>query len=93
MSVTVQIHSFLAFFLYGAIIVIIYDLFLKKKPIKTYLFMIASAFLFMYILYHINGGILHPYFFIILFISCIFSKMCVNLFKKLPNKLKRIYKR
>lgn len=93
MTVGVQLSSFLAFIIYGFALTATYEIFLKKSVCRIYTVTLASALLFTYTLFHINGGILHPYFFIVFIISITISKIAVNLLKKHLKRLRILHKR
>lgn len=89
MTIDAQLCSFLAFGIYGLILGIGYELLLKNSTIKTYFWTIISSFIFSYIIYKVNGGIIHPYFYMVLIVMIFLSKVSVNLVKKHFKLLRR----
>lgn len=92
MNVKIQLASFLAFILYGFLLGTLYELVLKKRKVELYLSFILLSPLFARIIFLVNGGKLHPYFFITFAFSCVFSKVAVNHLKKRLKQLRPITK-
>lgn len=76
MKIDIQIISLLYFFVFGFLIYII-RIFVKKK-IMIYISNILLTLVFLYGLFNINDGIIHPYFIMFYILGIIFSKICVN---------------
>lgn len=88
MTIEVQLISFSAFFSYGIFLAVIYELVLKNRPAFTYIAFIVSSFIFMYILFLINGGRVHPYFIATFILGLLSSKVSVKFIKKRLHILK-----
>ena len=82
MKIDIQIISLLYFFVFGFLIYII-RIFVKKK-IMIYISNILLTLVFLYGLFNINDGIIHPYFVLFYILGIIISKICVN---KVKNKI------
>lgn len=89
MSLDKQIISIIAFFVFGIFLYLNYNYFTKKKIVKTYLSTIILTCIFMFILYHLTNGFVHPYFIIVFILGILFSKICVKHIKIRVLKLKK----
>lgn len=101
MNSYVQVLSFIVSFIYGLVFYLLsyankIMINNKNNVIKlliTLVFVIDMVILYIYIMYKINYGMIHPYFVAVVFFGYIvmmfmFDK-CVSLLKKLIKKIKR----
>lgn len=102
MNSYVQVISFLVSFIYG----IVFYLFArfnkamlsnKNNVIKfliTLVFILDMVILYIYMMYKINFGLIHPYFVIVVLIGYVVMMLlyrkCINFFKRFYNNIKRI---
>lgn len=101
MSSYVQVLSFLISFIYGICFYLFtrFNKFMlsnKNNVIKllvSLVFVIDMVILYIYIMYKINYGMIHPYFVAVVFFGYIVMMFmydkCVSLLKKLIKKIKR----
>ena len=81
MNLKIQIISLLASFLFGMIFSLLVNLnyrylFHKKRKIKiivTILFILDMALIFFFLMQFLNGGIIHYYFYLMIFIGFIIT--------------------
>ena len=95
-----QIKTLMFSFFFGMLFYYLakYNLYLTKnmkivsKYFITFIFIIDSALLYMYLLFKINHGIYHIYFFLMFalgfWIICLLNKKIVKLCKQLRKKFK-----
>lgn len=93
MKIETQLASFLAFFVFGLILGLLNGTVLKNSKTLFYICTIALTFFFMFALYNINGGKVHPYFLVIFIIGILLSKVAVKYCKKVLHQLKSKCKR
>lgn len=88
MNIETQLFSFLVFFIYGFLLFLADTLLSKKKWFVMYIVSALSSIVFIFLLYNINGGNIHPYFIIVFLIGIVISKISVKFIKKYLNILK-----
>lgn len=88
MSIDVQLASFTAYLIFGLIVIYIYEIFLRKKPLYSYIVFPITTLIFTYVIYHINDGKLHIYFIGMFIIGIILGKISVKFIQKHLIKLK-----
>ena len=81
MNVHIQLVSFLTFFIFGFLLMLTYEIFLRKRSYLCYLFFPMLTIVFMSVLYHINDGKVHTYFVGTFILGIIISKICVKFLK------------
>lgn len=90
MKIENQIISFILFFIYGNIIYIINYLLNKyNKKLLIYPIILVMTISLIYLIYKVNGGIVHSYFIVILMLGIFISKVSVKYIKKKIIKLKK----
>lgn len=82
MTIDIQLISFIYFFVFGIIIEVIYEFITKKYKKISYIVNSILTIIFMYCLFHINNGKIHPYFIITYLLGILICKICVKLLKK-----------
>lgn len=82
MNIETQLVSFATFFAFGCLLALVDEFFFTKKRLLIYPTFIALSLIFMGIIYHINGGIIHEYFLIVFLIGILVSKIAVKYIKK-----------
>ncbi len=93
MRIETQLVSFLSFFIFGFALSFINFTFLQKKRMLVYPLFAILTLIFMFALYHINGGRIHPYFIAMFLFGILVSKVTVKYLKKRLNLLKAKYKK
>lgn len=94
MSIHTQLMSFTSFFIFGLAIIFIYKLVLIRRKILCYIIFPILTTIFTYILFHINGGKIHPYFIIVFFIGIILGNLTYKIFfQKIRNLKNKIFKK
>lgn len=100
----IQLLSFLVSFIFGVLFAFLNELnnkfIFKQKPhfkvIITFLFILNLSLLYLMLIYNINGGIIHIYFFIFILLGYLISfrkiKNVLKYVKHLSKKLKRVKK-
>ena len=88
MSINIQIRSIILFFTLGNYLYLAYYFLKYKIKKEKYLYIVfpLMTLLFMIILYNSNSGKIHLYFIIVMLIGILFSKVCVNITKKIIYK-------
>ena len=90
MKIENQIISFILFFIYGNIIYVInYILNKYNKKLLIYPIILVMTISLTYLIYKVNGGIVHSYFIVILMLGIFISKVSVKYIKKKIIKLKK----
>lgn len=82
MNVSTQLTSFYLFFLFGLTLIIIFELFLRKKQYFCYLYFPILTLAFTLILFHFNNGKIHPYFFILFLLGLLVGKIIILILKQ-----------
>lgn len=95
MELSVQIYSLILSFVFGGIfsleIKYFYKLYLRLIPVLKFLisifFVIVNAIIYFWLLYLINNGILHLYFFVAMFLGYyVFSRLFTIWFTQIRKK-------
>ena len=93
MSLSEQVFSMIFSFIYGIVLSILYNfiynllfiIIMISKVIFNLLFVLDLVLLYFLIIKKINGGIIHPYFYLLIILGFI---SCFSLFKRLRKFLK-----
>ncbi len=95
MSIETQLSTFMAFFVLGFTLYLIYTIIIKLNinRLWIYLIFLTISILFMKVIYNLNGGNIHVYFILMMFLGTIFSKYSVNYIINLLKKLINFFKR
>ncbi len=93
MKIETQLWSFLAFFIFGFALTLTDTLFLMKHRKLCYPVFTSLTLIFMFIIYHINGGYVHIYFLMSFIVGIFTSKISVKYIDFLLHLLKAKCKR
>jgi len=93
MALNIQINSFVFSFLFGIFFYLLINinkkyLFYSKVYVKiiiSFLFIFNNVLIYFIILKKVNNGIIHPYFFLVILVGCIFGNF---VYKKIFTKIK-----
>lgn len=95
MRLSVQIYSLILSFVFGGIFSLeskyFYKLYLRVSPIFKFLisliFVMTNSIVYFWLLYLVNNGVLHLYFFIIMFLGYyVFSRLFTMGFTQIRKK-------